>query len=49
MQAVRGKGASLREVKPIIIKWLGGNPSRKGKVSNHRKTVKCTSARGDSI
>lgn len=37
MQAVGGKGARLREVKPIIIKWLGGNPSRKGKGSNHRK------------
>lgn len=49
MQAVRGKGARLREVKPIIIKWLGENPGRKGKVLNHRKTVKCTNARGDSI
>lgn len=28
-QAV-GKGARLKEVKPIIINWLRGNPRRKG-------------------
>lgn len=30
-----GKGTRLREVKPIVIKWLRGNPSRKGKGSNY--------------
>lgn len=32
---VWGKGARLREAKPITIKWLRGNPSRKGKGSNY--------------
>lgn len=35
IRRLRGIGARLREVKPIAIKWLRGNPSRKRKGSNY--------------